>query len=222
MIPRNILFNSLIVWLFLIHPNLVQATALLPEDLAETYVNEELGVSVKVPHTWDYETSGGTIEKARAEAQKLTGRVMGIPQEEVHQIDLDGSEKSILIRMHGKVLALPAAQVTTRSFKGVSDPPSSSLEHLKGYLQFVQGMMRIDIVEPLDMSLLNDAPCAHVAYNAEIMLEGYTYLARYDVYSFWRKDRTIDLTVIQDRNNVFKAQDEMDIHTILNSFRVEA
>ena len=81
-------------------------------------------------------------------------------------------------------------------------------------------MTPVTVIEPLTETELNGSACTHVAYHTRLFLNGYTYLARYDVYSFWRKDRVIDLTIISDRNSPFKTQDEMDTQTLLHSIRI--
>jgi len=201
---------------------LAHATVLTAEDLAGTYVNEELGVSIKIPHTWIYATSGKVIDQALDTAQELASKVMGIPKEMVSEVTSESLKKAILIRMRGKHFAVPVVQITTRSFENMGTPPQSAMEHLSAYMQFVENMTAITVVESLKETELNGSPCAHVSYFTEIMLEGYTYLAKYDVYTFWRPDRTIDLTIIDDRNAAFKAQNEMDIRTVLNSARIDA
>ncbi len=204
----------------MIQPNRVEANDLTAEDLASTYTNEELGISVKIPHTWKHAISGEVIEQARETAQELASMVLDLPKEYIQKLDREGSEKAILIRMSVKSPALPAAQITTRSLTNIKSPPQSAIEHLQGYIQFVQNMTPTDIIKPVTETELNGTPCAHVTYDTQIYLEGYTYLARYDVYSFWRTDRTIDLTVIANRNGAFKTQDEMDIQTVINSARI--
>lgn len=207
--------------IFVTQPAFATATALTAEDLASDYINEDLGISIKIPHTWTYETSGEGLIRAREIAQDLTSRVLDVPKELVQKIASEGSDKSILIRMKVTHSAIPAAQITTRSLANVENAPKSALEHLTRYMQFLKSMTRIDSMEPIAETELNGSPCAHVTYDTQIVLEGYTYLARYDVYSFWRADRTIDLTIINDRDGAFKTQNEMDFNTILNSVRID-
>ena len=53
----------LLCGLLIFQSGLAHATTLTAEDMASTYVNEELGVSIKIPHTWIYATSGKVIDQ---------------------------------------------------------------------------------------------------------------------------------------------------------------
>jgi len=217
--------KKIIVFLFILMlsiPSNIFATTLTAEQMTSTYVNGELGISVKIPHTWDYDTEGEVIEAGYDAAEALAAQVLGVSEEEIAEARKGGSQQGILIRMHVTSPALPTAQITTRSLVGVTNPPTSALENLTKYMAFVEGMTYITIIEPLEATELNGIPCAHVVYDTEIVLEGYTYLARYHVYSFWTPDRTIELTIIEDRNGAFQTQQEMDIATIVNSFQLQS
>ena len=157
---QTLLLCSIVI----IHPGLAHATVLTAEDLASTYVNEELGVSIKIPHTWIYATSGKVIDQAMDTAQELAGKVMGIPKEMVNEVTSESLKKAILIRMRTKSPAIPAVQITTRSFENMGTPPQSAMEHLSAYMQFMENMMPITIIEPLEETELNGSPCAHVSY----------------------------------------------------------
>jgi len=211
---------------FLSHTGLAvhqaEATVVTAEDMSIPFTHEALGVSVTIPHTWTHDATQESLGEAIVNARHVAAQALGISKEAVREIDGQGRDKSIVLKMHATSLSLPAAQITTRAFAGIDNPPRSAVEHLTNYMRFISNMTPVVIVQPITETTLNRSACAHVAYHTSIVLDNYTYLARYDVYSFWRPDRTLDLTIIDDRDAVFKNQNEMDIQTVLNTFRLKA
>ncbi len=196
------------------------STVLYPEDVAKTYVDEELGVRIDIPYGWEYATSGKVIEKARDTARDVAGKVLGISKEQVKKIDESESRKGILIKMNRQDAPLPAAQVTTRDLSTVQNAPASAIQHLRSFLFFISKMTYVKMVEEANETELNGTPCAHAAYETQLVIEGSTYQTRTDVYSFLKEGRTIDVTIIQDLNTYFPSQDASDIGVVTNSIRI--
>ena len=188
-------------------------------DSVLVYTNEHLGVQVQVPQGWTYESAGEVTQQSLEQARALAAKALGMSEEEVTQIDKQGTPKEVLIKMNREGAILPLVQVISND---ISTKPNvrSAVDELSQFVNFISSMTYIDLISPPSETTVNGKGGAHVTYQMEAVLEGQDFVTQSDVYFFLKGNYSIVITAMRDVNSPNAAQDNAAIKQIIENFRI--